>query len=171
MTPLFDIDLEQCSTFFLTCHGLPEKKPVQAKKRNPNIKLYGLAWAFPSWVGNGSGDPFKFPELTARYLTEWVSGAKSEYGRHGCKTTGLEKPFFSCGKKTCGVLTKLKRSQGGQFFGGVFGFGGLNLYSPFMFAHGTWWKTRSIPTPCMEGPSVEAWCGLFGYLEWKGLRQ
>jgi len=52
----------------------------EAKKRNPNIKLYGLAWAFPSWVGNGSGDPFKFPELTARYLTEWVSGAKSEYG-------------------------------------------------------------------------------------------
>ncbi|CAK9054683.1 unnamed protein product [Durusdinium trenchii] len=52
----------------------------EAKKRNPDIKLYGLAWAFPSWVGNRSGDPFKFPELTARYLTEWVAGAKSEYG-------------------------------------------------------------------------------------------
>lgn len=52
----------------------------EAKKRNPNIKLYGLAWAFPSWVGNSSGDPFKFPELTARYLVEWVAGAKSEYG-------------------------------------------------------------------------------------------
>eukprot|EP00438_Fugacium_kawagutii_P001295 Skav226279 [mRNA] locus=scaffold3301:65612:66792:+ [translate_table: standard] len=52
----------------------------EAKKRNPNIKLYGLAWAFPSWVGNRSGDPFKFPELTARYLVEWVAGAKSEYG-------------------------------------------------------------------------------------------
>ena len=56
---------------------------VEAKKRNPNIKLYGLAWAFPSWVGNSSGDPFKFPELTARYLVEWVAGAKSEYGTHG----------------------------------------------------------------------------------------
>ena len=53
---------------------------LEAKKRNPNIKLYGLAWAFPSWVGNSSGDPFKFPELTARYLVEWVAGAKSEYG-------------------------------------------------------------------------------------------
>ncbi|CAE7023212.1 galc [Symbiodinium natans] len=52
----------------------------EAKKRNPDIKLYGLAWAFPGWVGEGSGDPFKFPERTAHYLTEWVSGAKSEYG-------------------------------------------------------------------------------------------
>ncbi|CAE7706485.1 galc [Symbiodinium pilosum] len=52
----------------------------EAKKRNPDIKLYGLAWAFPGWVGEGSGDPFKFPKQTARYLVEWVTGAKSEYG-------------------------------------------------------------------------------------------
>mmetsp|Transcript_16415 Transcript_16415/g.38937 ORF Transcript_16415/g.38937 Transcript_16415/m.38937 type:complete len:903 (-) Transcript_16415:167-2875(-) len=52
----------------------------EAKKRNPEIKLYGLAWAFPGWVGEGTGDPFKFPEQTARYLAQWVSGAKSEYG-------------------------------------------------------------------------------------------
>ena len=60
----------------------------QAKKRNPEIKLYGLAWAFPGWVGKGSGDPFKFPDSTARYLVEWVSGAKSEYGRPSCKAVG-----------------------------------------------------------------------------------
>ena len=26
----------------------------QAKARNPNIKLYGLAWAAPGWIGGGS---------------------------------------------------------------------------------------------------------------------
>lgn len=52
----------------------------EAKARNPNIKIYGLAWAFPGWVGNHSGSPFDFPDLTSRYLVEWVSGAKREYG-------------------------------------------------------------------------------------------
>lgn len=51
----------------------------EAKARNPDIKLYGLAWAFPGWVGNHSGSPFDFPDLTARYLVEWVSGAKKQY--------------------------------------------------------------------------------------------
>ena len=26
----------------------------QAKARNPNIKLYGLAWGAPGWIGNGN---------------------------------------------------------------------------------------------------------------------
>jgi galactosylceramidase len=30
----------------------------EAKARNPNIKTYGLPWAFPGWVGNGTGSPF-----------------------------------------------------------------------------------------------------------------
>lgn len=58
---------------------------AEAKKRNPNIKLYGLPWAFPGWVGNDpqtgtpSGDPFAFPQQTSRYLMEWVKGAKTQY--------------------------------------------------------------------------------------------
>ncbi|XP_065845893.1 galactocerebrosidase-like [Oscarella lobularis] len=52
---------------------------VEAKKRNPNIKLYGLSWAFPAWVGNGSGSPFKFPNLTSEYIVKWVLGAKKHY--------------------------------------------------------------------------------------------
>eukprot|EP00118_Oscarella_pearsei_P013831 m.114461 g.114461 ORF g.114461 m.114461 type:complete len:801 (+) comp37503_c0_seq6:569-2971(+) len=52
---------------------------VEAKRRNPNIKLYGLSWAFPAWVGNGSGSPFKFPNLTAGYIVKWVTGAKKNY--------------------------------------------------------------------------------------------
>ena len=53
---------------------------TQAKQRNPNIKLYGLPWAFPAWVGNGTGNPYAFPQLTAEYIVKWVDGAKTVYG-------------------------------------------------------------------------------------------
>lgn len=52
----------------------------EAKARNPDIKLYGLAWAFPGWVGGRTNEPFDYPELTVRYLVEWVKGAKTEHG-------------------------------------------------------------------------------------------
>jgi len=54
----------------------------EAKKRNPEIKTYGLPWAFPGWVGGPeqSGDPFKHPELTSKYMVKWLEGARSEYG-------------------------------------------------------------------------------------------
>eukprot|EP00042_Codosiga_hollandica_P057702 m.858006 g.858006 ORF g.858006 m.858006 type:complete len:846 (-) comp59651_c0_seq6:65-2602(-) len=52
---------------------------TEAKARNPEIKLYGLPWAFPAWVGNGTGNPYAYPELTASYVTKWVEGAKSVY--------------------------------------------------------------------------------------------
>ena len=26
---------------------------IEAKKRNPNVKLYGLSWGVPHWIGNG----------------------------------------------------------------------------------------------------------------------
>jgi galactosylceramidase len=45
---------------------------TEAKKRNPNIKLYGLSWAFPQWVScapgtlaNCTNDPYHYPEQTA----------------------------------------------------------------------------------------------------------
>eukprot|EP00039_Didymoeca_costata_P022216 m.4005 g.4005 ORF g.4005 m.4005 type:complete len:975 (+) comp2877_c0_seq1:110-3034(+) len=61
---------------------------TEAKKRNPDIKLYGLPWAYPGWVGinpqtgeiNSTATPFDYPEQTVRYMLEWVKGAKSEYG-------------------------------------------------------------------------------------------
>ena len=52
---------------------------TEAKMRNPNIKVYGLAWAFPGWVGNGTGDPYKYPKLTADYIHKWVVGAQKYY--------------------------------------------------------------------------------------------
>eukprot|EP00666_Eupelagonemidae_sp_cell4sb_P007086 gene7086-14491_t len=60
----------------------------EAKVRNPEIKLYGLPWAYPGWVGadpisgalNNSATPFDHPEQTCRYMLEWVKGAKSTHG-------------------------------------------------------------------------------------------
>jgi len=52
---------------------------MEAKKRNPYIKVYGLAWAFPGWVGKGTGDPYKYPNITANYIHKWIVGAAQSY--------------------------------------------------------------------------------------------
>ena len=44
----------------------------QAKARNPNIKLYGLAWGAPGWIGNGN---FWSTDMT-NYLLSWLGCAK-----------------------------------------------------------------------------------------------
>ncbi|XP_055013798.1 galactocerebrosidase [Boleophthalmus pectinirostris] len=48
----------------------------EAKKRNPNITLIGLPWAFPGWVGHGKNWPYDFPDITASYVVKWILGAK-----------------------------------------------------------------------------------------------
>ena len=30
-------------------------------------------------VGNGSGSPYKYPELTSSYIVKWITGAKKYY--------------------------------------------------------------------------------------------
>jgi hypothetical protein len=45
----------------------------QAKLRNPAIKLYGLAWAAPGWIGHGN---FWSPEMV-QYLMTWMGCARS----------------------------------------------------------------------------------------------
>lgn len=54
----------------------------EAKKRNPDIKTYGLPWAFPGWVGGPeqSGSPFTHPNLTSTYILKWLEGARDVYG-------------------------------------------------------------------------------------------
>ncbi|XP_046548414.1 galactocerebrosidase-like isoform X2 [Haliotis rubra] len=52
---------------------------LEAKKRNPNIKLYGLPWTFPGWVGDGTRSPYTNPKQTATYILKWVQGAKKYY--------------------------------------------------------------------------------------------
>jgi len=51
----------------------------EAKKRNPEIKTYGLSWAFPGWVGGNGTWPFDHPDLLANYTLMWLKGARSEY--------------------------------------------------------------------------------------------
>ncbi|KAM6969369.1 galactocerebrosidase isoform 2-T2 [Tautogolabrus adspersus] len=48
----------------------------EAKKRNPDITLIGLPWAFPGWVGHGKNWPYDFPDITATYVVNWIIGAK-----------------------------------------------------------------------------------------------
>jgi len=43
----------------------------QAKARNPNIKLYGLAWAAPGWISGGF-----WSTDTINYLISWLGCAK-----------------------------------------------------------------------------------------------
>ena len=52
----------------------------EAKRRNPNIKLYGLGWGFPSWVAEGGSSPLT--NSTAMYTTKWLTGARDVHGLH-----------------------------------------------------------------------------------------
>ena len=54
----------------------------EAKKRNPNIITYGLSWAFPGWVKGDSqeNNPFAHPDLTAKYIVEWLRCARDTHG-------------------------------------------------------------------------------------------
>ncbi|XP_046548396.1 galactocerebrosidase-like [Haliotis rubra] len=53
---------------------------LEAKKRNPDIKLYGLPWAYPGWVGGPTRDnPWTDPERPVNYVLNWIMGAKTVY--------------------------------------------------------------------------------------------
>eukprot|EP01084_Bolivina_argentea_P288922 496003_1 len=47
---------------------------TEAKKRNPKIKLYGLPWGFPAWIGSGA-----LNTNMANYTIQWLNGAKNVY--------------------------------------------------------------------------------------------
>ncbi|XP_046548389.1 galactocerebrosidase-like [Haliotis rubra] len=49
----------------------------EAKKRNPDIKLYGLPWGFPGWIATTPQDPYVIPQQTATYILKWLQGAKT----------------------------------------------------------------------------------------------
>ncbi|XP_044520922.1 galactocerebrosidase-like [Gracilinanus agilis] len=51
----------------------------EAKKRNPNIKLVGLPWSFPGWLGPGKSNPFENVTMTALYVVSWILGAKKHH--------------------------------------------------------------------------------------------
>ncbi|XP_056666565.1 galactocerebrosidase-like isoform X2 [Monodelphis domestica] len=51
----------------------------EAKKRNPNIKLIGLPWAFPGWLNPSRRDPYANMTMTALYVVSWILGAKKHH--------------------------------------------------------------------------------------------
>lgn len=48
----------------------------QAKTRNPNIKLAGLSWGAPGWLGNGNF----WSQDTIDYLIDWLGCARNSHG-------------------------------------------------------------------------------------------
>eukprot|EP00927_Polykrikos_kofoidii_P020908 TRINITY_DN1997_c0_g1_i3.p1 TRINITY_DN1997_c0_g1~~TRINITY_DN1997_c0_g1_i3.p1 ORF type:complete len:867 (-),score=85.44 TRINITY_DN1997_c0_g1_i3:169-2733(-) len=56
----------------------------EAKRRNPQIKLYGLPWSFPGWIGEGSSlYPYSDDRSRANlvdYILKWVQGAVDVHG-------------------------------------------------------------------------------------------
>ncbi|MEV7968407.1 ricin-type beta-trefoil lectin domain protein [Sphaerisporangium sp. NPDC088356] len=48
----------------------------QAKARNPNIKLAGLAWGAPGWIGNRNF----WSQDMINYLVDWLKCAKNSHG-------------------------------------------------------------------------------------------
>ncbi|WP_424533187.1 RICIN domain-containing protein [Sphaerisporangium viridialbum] len=48
----------------------------QAKARNPNIKLAGLSWGAPGWIGNGNF----WSQDMVNYLVDWLKCAKNSHG-------------------------------------------------------------------------------------------
>ena len=52
-----------------------------AKARNPEIKLWGLPWAFPGWLdATRKNNPYSNVSATAEYVVQWVEGAKTVHG-------------------------------------------------------------------------------------------
>jgi galactosylceramidase len=60
--------------------GYEWKLMVEAKKRNPDVLLYGLPWSWPGWVGvNGTQDPWGDISRPISYITTWLEGARDTY--------------------------------------------------------------------------------------------
>ncbi len=58
----------------VNCHaGYEFWLAEEAKRRNPNIKLYGLAWAAPGWIGDGNF----WSQDMVDYLMTWLDCASS----------------------------------------------------------------------------------------------
>eukprot|EP00040_Diaphanoeca_grandis_P037435 m.243730 g.243730 ORF g.243730 m.243730 type:complete len:926 (-) comp33818_c0_seq1:380-3157(-) len=49
---------------------------AEAKKRNPNIKTWGLSWGVPAWIGGGE----YFSSDNIAYQTKWLQCVKSSLG-------------------------------------------------------------------------------------------
>ena len=65
---------------------------AQAKKRNPNIRFYGLEWGVPGWTGG------RWTTDNVHYLVRWL-GCARQHGFHvdylgGANESGYDKTFY-----------------------------------------------------------------------------
>lgn len=72
-----------CALCTLAC-AVQWQLMVEAKKRNPAIKLGALPWTFPGWLdtknGPGRKSPWTNVTATVTYIVNWLRGAKTVYG-------------------------------------------------------------------------------------------
>ena len=47
---------------------------IEAKRRNPQIKLYGLSWGYPRFLAEGGSSPLT--NSTVKYIINWLNGAR-----------------------------------------------------------------------------------------------
>jgi galactosylceramidase len=53
----------------------------EAKKRNPDIKIWSLSWGVPGWVGNVSGSPpTYYSDENVDYQVAWIRCLKDSWG-------------------------------------------------------------------------------------------
>jgi len=92
----------------------------QAKARNPNIKLYGLAWGAPGWIGTTGAPVWDtnnriWSQDMVNYYIAWIKGAKSQYNLTidyigGWNERGYNKQFYEAlhaAIQTNGLSTKV----------------------------------------------------------------
>jgi galactosylceramidase len=71
----YQYDIQSLSFTYVYQRGYEWWLMTEAKKRNPDIVLYGLPWGFPGWIGEGN-DNFPLNANQAMYQTSWVEGAR-----------------------------------------------------------------------------------------------
>ncbi len=98
----------------------------QAKARNPNIKLYGLAWGAPGWIGTtgatvwDTNNPIWSQDMVNYYIA-WIKGAKSHYNLTidyigGWNERGYNESFFEAlhsAIQSNGLATKVVGADSG----------------------------------------------------------
>ncbi len=99
---------------------------TEAKTRNPNIKLYGLAWGAPGWIGTTGApvwdthNPFWSQDMVNYYIA-WIRGAKSHYNLiidyiGGWNEKGYNEQFFEAlhnAIRSNGLSTKVVGADSG----------------------------------------------------------
>jgi Glycosyl hydrolase family 59/Secretion system C-terminal sorting domain len=89
---------------------------VQAKLRNPNIKLYGLEWGAEGWFTGGV-----WSQDNINYIISWIKHAQTDHNLHidyigGWNESGWDKSWFENLKKALqknGLTTKVVAADNG----------------------------------------------------------